>query len=357
MDAYFNAYKLRYALMDQYMRPIRNSQMIRTANVFINLDDLLHKLHRPLVNKEFQMCSVNAAKQLTANIFNLIGHYKNWCIKAGIRPTVYVIYTTASRTFKNSLYIPNYRSHYFQINAENSGDFYFINQAIVGSRPIIPVFAKYLNGIYAVDSKYIEPSTVPLYLSRIHPADWNLLITRDDYDIQYAYKDHWTVISPKGDQSTVITRKTMWDHIIERERIIVPHSFHFDPSMYVTMKAIAGDKYRSIPKLKRCGWKTIFGYVEEVAKLEDPSPEMAAIQQNRLVEMITKKNLSVDEINRNIYCIDVEKQVNAFLDTDKAIIDACLKDMQDFKALSQYNADVFKEFPLNLQFLCRELVE
>ena len=94
MDRYFHAYKIRYDLLNTYMRPIRNTQLIRDINIFINLDDFYHILHRPNANREFQVISNNAAKQMTSNIFNLIGHYKNWAVKNGIRPTVYLIYTT-----------------------------------------------------------------------------------------------------------------------------------------------------------------------------------------------------------------------------------------------------------------------
>ncbi len=350
MDVYFNSYKSKYSLLDTYFRPIRNTQMIRTINIFINLDDLLHRLHRPNVAREFQVIGKNAAKQMTSNIFNLIGHYKNWAVKNGMRPRVFIIYTTASHSFKNSMYIPEYRKHYFQITSESNADFYFINQAISGSRGIIPVIAKYLRGIYAIDSKYLEPSAIPVYLAQKFKADWNLLISRDEYDIQYCYMDRWSVISPRGDQSLFITRKTMWDYLCARENTKMGN-LHFDPKLFVVMNAIAGDRYRSIPKLKRCGWKTILGYVEGLST-DDPS--FYKFQEDRMCEMIQSKHLSVDEINRNIYCIDVEKQCAAFMETDRAIIDGCIEDMEDFQTLKQLNADIFTQFPLNLTFLCRE---
>lgn len=355
MDVHFNSYKSKYDILDAYMRPVRNTQMVRTINIFINLDDLLHRLHRPNVAREFQITGKNAAKQLTSNVFNLVGHYKNWAVKRGMRPTVFVIYTTASRSFKNRIYIPNYRQHFLDINSQTNGDFFFINQAIDGSKGIIPVIAKYIRGVYAVDTKYLEPSAAPIYLAQKFHADWNLLISRDEYDIQYCYMDRWSVISPKGDASAFVTKKTMWDHIISRERIEMGHPFYFDPKLYVTMKAIAGDKYRSIPKLKRCGWRTIFGYVDEVARIDDPT--LTELQEAALTNLITSKHLSIDDINKNIYCVDVEKQCAAFMETDRAIIDVCIADMEDFVSLKNINADVFREFPMNLQFLCRDFIQ
>ena len=207
-----------------------------------------------------------------------------------------------------------------------------------------------------IDSKYIEPSAVPYYLAKKFPKDWNIVVSRDEYDMQYCYLDKFSVISPKGDNSTFLTKHTMWNHIIEKENIKMDHPFYYDPKLFVTMKAIAGDRYRGIPRLKRCGWKTIFGYLDELSKFDDASKETCALQQDKLCDLIIHKNVDIDELNRNIYCIDVAQQVNAFMNTDIAIIDNCLEDMEDFVTLNKVNSDIFGEYPLNLNFLCRELI-
>lgn len=356
MDRYFHAYKIRYDLLNAYMRPIRNTQLIKDINIFINLDDFYHILHRPNANREFQVISNNAAKQMTSNIFNLIGHYKNWAVKNGIRPTVYLIYTTASKTFKNNIHLHSYRDHYFNINSPANGDFYFINNAINGAKDIIPVIAKYLRNIYAIDTKYLEPSTAPYYLSKKFPKDWNLLVSRDEYDLQYCHMDKFSVISPKGDNSTFLTRQTMWNHIIYKNGIRFDGEFYYDPKLFVTMKAINGDRYRGIPRLQRCGWKTLFKYLSEIAQFPDYSTEICALQESKLCEFIVKKGVDVNALNKNIYCIDVVQQVNAFMDIDNAIIDSCIEDMEDFQTLNKVNGEIFGEYPLNLNMLCRDFI-
>lgn len=356
MDRYFHAYKIKYNLLNTYMRPIRNTQLIKDINIFINLDDFYHILHRPIVNREFQVISNNAAKQMTSNIFNLIGHYKNWATKNGIKPTVYLIYTTASKTFKNSIHMHTYRDHYFNINSPSNGDYYFINTAITGAKDIIPVIAKYLRNVYAIDSKYIEPSTVPYYISKKYSKDWNIIVSRDEYDLQYCCMDKFSVISPKGDNSTFLTKQTMWNHIITKENIKIDHSFYYDPKLFITMKSIAGDRYRGIPRLKRCGWKTIFGYLDELGRYDDASKEIIALQESKLCDLIIKKNVDINELNKNIYCIDVAQQVNAFMDIDNTIIDSCIEDMEDFTELNRANNEIFGEYPLNLHMLCKDII-
>ena len=357
MERYFNAYKVRYNFLDSYLKPIKNTQMIRTMNIFINLDDFFHKIHTPFAAKEFQVISQNAAKQLTSNIFNLIGHYKNWAVKSGIKPKIFIVYTTAGKTFKNKMHVPTYRDHYLEISSENNGNFYHINQAIQNSRGIIPVIAKYIKNVYAIDSKYLEPSATPLYLSDKFKADWNLLISRDEYDIQYCYKDRWSLMQPLGDFTQFITKSNMWEHVINKEKITVDHQIHYAPALFPMMLAVAGDRYRTIPRLKKVSWKSIFKWMDEVSSSSSfIEQSIVELQEDRFVSLINKKKMEIDALNENLYCVDIERQVAAFMETDKAIIDSCIEDMEDFKALNQINVDVFREFPLNLQFLCREIM-
>ena len=357
MERYFNAYKVRYTFLDSYLRPIKNTHLIRTMNIFINLDDFFHKLHTPFAAKEFQVISQNSAKQLTSNVFNLIGHYKNWAVKNGIRPRIFIVYTTSTKTFKNRMHLSTYRDHYLEISSENNGQFYHINQAIQNSRGIIPVIAKYIKNVYAIDSKYLEPSAVPLHLSNQFKADWNLLISRDEYDIQYCYRDRWSLMQPLGDYTDFVTKSNMWDHIIRKEKVELDHEIHYTPAMFPLMMAVAGNRYRSIPRLKKVSWKTLFKWMDEVnsnSTIVDRS--VVEIQMQRFMDLVNRKKMEAEALNANLYCIDVERQVMAFMETDKAIIDSCIEDMEDFKSLNQINVDVFREFPLNLQFLCRDII-
>jgi len=255
------------------------------------------------------------------------------------------------------MYLPSYRKHYLDINLPNSGEFYFINDAIFASYQIIPTIAKYLRNIYAIDTRYLEPSAAMLYLSNKFHTDWNILISRDEYDLQYAYRDHWSVISPKGDNSTFVTRENFWGHLLAINGIDTSERLYYATKLFADMKAVAGDRYRSIPKLKRCGWKTIFAYLAEVASTGRLDSDTEVLQENRFCELLTKKKVDTDDLNNNLYCVDIEKQVNSFLQSDRAIIDSCILDMEDFASLSQINSSIFELFPLNLSFLCRDKLE
>ena len=351
MERIFNGYKIKYDSLNQYLLPVRASQKIRSINIYINLDDFYHKMHKPYVDREFQTTGKYVSRQMVSNIMNLIGHYKNWAIKEHLLPTIYLIYTT-SFTFKNAMIIPEYREYFRKINMSSNQDFFHLNNAITNAYSILQVITKYIPRVYAIDTNYLEPSIVPLYISMKYPADYNLFVSRDEYDLQYANYDKWGIISPKGDNSTFVIKGTLWDYIKFKHNIQL--DFYFHPEVFIWAKTILGDKYRTIPKLTRTGWKTVIQYLKDVSAPEDDSLERLEIQLQHLSKYITSKKIDNTNFNDNLYCTSVKKQVDALLESDKIIIDQQLVDMEDNQSLNQMNQSIFKEFPINLQFLLRQ---
>ena len=40
----------------------------------------------------------------------------------------------------------------------------------------------------------------------INKMDWNILVSRDPYDLQYSYRNKWNMLIPKGDYSMVVNQ-------------------------------------------------------------------------------------------------------------------------------------------------------
>lgn len=344
MNRFFNGYKIRYEQL-QNLLPMKMSRS--KINIFINLDDFFHKLHRPIVEKEFQSTGGSVHRQMVSNIFNLVGHYRNWAFKQGASPSIFLIYTSG-KVFKNQTRIHGYRGYYDKITDRSNIKFFTLNSAIDAAIPLIPVIAKYINHVYAIDSHYLEPSILPYYLSQTNPADYNLLVSRDPYDLQYTGLNNWSIILPKGDESIVVYKGNLWDHICFTEKI--DDTVYFHPEMYLWAKAILGDRYRSIPKLTRTGWKTVFKYLKTVSR-KDESSETLDLQLNKLVEYIDTCKIDNTDVNNNMYCSSVKQQVEAMFESDKAIVDQQIIDMVDYAGLKSLNDTVFREYPLNILML------
>lgn len=356
MDSHFNGYKARYDILNKYMLPICNSQIVHSLNIFINLDDLFHMLHNPLINSEFQICGKDAPKQFISNVFNLIGHYRYWALKNHYDCKVFCVYTSTIRSFKNNIYLTEYRDRFKLINAVENPSYYFVNNTITSALPMLQIITKYIPDIYMIDSKYIEPSIVPLFIAEeVSKMDWNILVSRDPYDLQYSYRNKWSMLIPKGDYSSVINQTGIWEYVNRKERVYKDDTLtlNYPYEMYILARAIVGDKYRTIPRLKKIGWKTLFKYLDRVIK-ENPAASETTLKLKLIENVKGKSDLSNEIINNNLNCINIDLQKRAMMEIDKTLITSQIIDVPDFENLQELNRTQFIMYPLNLQFLCNE---
>lgn len=361
MDIHFNAYKVKFDTMNYFINIPKSSHKINTVTIYINLDNVFHNLHRPLTNNEFQVCGKGAPKQMIANVLNLFGHYKEWAVRNHMHCKIVGFFTTNRRQFKNKIYVAQYRKRYLDLFNPLNTEFYYINDTIVASEQLLKTICSYLMDVYIIDSKYIEPSVIPRYLSReVFKSDWNILISRDSFDYQYAFFDRWSVIIPKGDNSELLTSQSIWDYICRKEKIdfdtrLLPR----DISLYILSTSIIGDKYRSIPRIKSIGWKTLFKYIDSVncenGKVSVKILEEALVNKintsRRKSKSTSNTEIPLDVLNNNIYAMNIDDQVLAMNSVDESGITSQILDIPDYENLTEINNIHFMDFPINLAFL------
>lgn len=348
---------VKYSLLDKFIYPIARTNFIKSVNIFINLDDIFHSFHNPLVNNVFQIAGRDTGIQLVSNIINLIAHYRYWAIKHNLSVKVFAIFTSTLRSFKNNIYIPKYRQHFKDINAIEYTSCYFVNSAIQEALPVLPIIAKYTPGIYIIDSKYLEPSMVPLYISEeLSNADWNLLISRDTYDLQYSYRQKWSMLSPKKDFMSIIDKEGIWNYIAMRENVykdkeLEARNLLYPFELFIISKAVVGDKFRSIPRLRKIGWKTLFKYLDRV--MEENKDASITTLKIKLIELIKgNERVTNETLNCNLAAIKVDTQKDSMLEIDKTLIYSQIIDIPDYDNLQEMNRTRFMKFPINLKFLC-----
>ena len=353
MDVHFNAYKVKYQMMDTLFLPIIRSKEIRSCNIYIDLDDIFHKLHRPSVAREVQLSGEHAGKQIISNVLNIIAHYRQWAVRKGWQTRVIAFYTSAIHGgFKNNLYVPKYRKHFCDINHELSSEYYFINQAIRESEKLFRIISQYIDKVYIIDSRYLEPSIIPMWFSEhVFRASWNILISRDPYDLQYSYIDTWSFVCPKGENTRIFDRSNMWDFIASTEKI-KDYSTEYDPSLFPLTLSVVGDSYRNIPRIKRVGWKTLFSILERISKYSEDKTRTT--MQILLCQELVSKNTTMENITNNLNAIDIEAQYARIGDIEKADLQSQIIDVPDYENLLELNQMYFSKYPINLPFLTEQ---
>lgn len=336
--------------MTNWIQPHIKSMQTKSMRIFINLDDFFHTLFKPGTNNEFESCGNDASKRFLTNVFNLIAHYRWWAVKLRYNVEVYAYYSD-SEAYHNGIYIPEYRKKASEYMSTNK--YFYVKEAIKDSLDLIKVISDYIPKVYVINSLHIEPSIIPAYIDKTRgSADLNILVSRDIYDLQYAYKIGWIYISPKGDNSSFIHRDNMWGYINYKEKIFSDtyKDPHYPPKMIILARALVGDKYRSIPRLRSIGWKTLFKYLDSIQ--ENIEENSYIVLEMRLKELLKGKLVEESKLQKNINCIDIDFQINTMTEIDKTIIDRQIVDIEDFENLKMLNKMKLSKYPLNLKFLC-----
>jgi len=258
------------------------------------------------------------------------------------------------------MYVAQYRKRYLDLFNNLNTEYFYINDTITASEQLLKTICSYVPDVYIIDSKYIEPSVIPLYLAKNQfKSDWNILISRDSYDHQYAFFDKWSLIIPKGDRSESLSSQSIWDYICKKEKIDYdPRMMPRDISLYILSSSIIGNRYRNIPRIKSIGWKTLFKYIDSVScengKVSTKVLEEALLNKINNSKRKSKTNnteIPLDTLNNNIYAMNVEDQILSMNTIDESGITSQLLDIPDYENLTEINNIHFMDYPINLAFL------
>lgn len=356
MDVHFNAMKIKFDELNILTKPIFNSSKMEMVNIFINLDDINSRFKNVKSNQEFQCCGAGAFKQYISNVFNLAAHYRQWAFRKGLKSKIYIYYSTAAGGFTSNVLVKGYRTRFIDDCNVNNAKCFYVNNTINLAEPYMKQISEYVDGIYIIDTKAEEPSVLPYLISVERPADWNFVLSKDRIDLQYALYDKFSVLYPSSVYGAkLINSADLWNFIAMKESIISPYVCHYDPRLYMTVLGVVGDVRRSVPKVKRIGWKSIFDYLDEIWEKNKDHSIYTMI--DALEDKIQSKgNESYQAFNNNLLALSMKSRYESMSKANKEYILMQLTDMIDLESLNQMNRDpaLFANWPINITFLTEQ---
>lgn len=362
MDVFFNSRKIKFDVLHKLLLTYMRRERVYKINVFINLDDIFHKLHNPILDRRMSVSNSNTIVQLTSNIINLAAHYREYMMREGWNPKIFLYYTSSTKgPFRNTIYRESYRNHYIQINSETNQKSPHLNMALPGAISLTKSIVQYIEGVYMIDSTFIEPSVLPMAISSMNFADYNFIITRDPYDYQYVAQDKWMIIyaDSEEERSTVITPSNIWRFVAEKEKMSVSeYSLDYQASLYPFALCINGDSYRGIPRIRKCGWKSILKIIDDLSK--EPVALTSVTLRERTVDKLRGDNkVSLEDINRNLSCTDIQLQFQRLNLSQNPVFNADLMmqmtDVPDNENLLTVDRIYFGNHHLNIPFLTKQM--
>lgn len=339
-ELHFNMFKIKYSKLDELLKDF-TFEKGEEVYIYINIESILKKLSSTIADRQN---IINPSKRnlvLTSCVFNLVSHYRYYFHKKSICSRIFV-YGPESIDVKylNREYNKDYRMKAVIMNTEETSS---IAKTYEDSVKMIKTILNYIEGVYFITSGIIEPSIVPLVISKYFRTEVNknFLITDDRYEYQYI-KEYFIILKPRMDKSQLIDSLNVMDILKSKTKCnnIENPDINFLPFIV----SVLGDKYRNIDKIKGLGVSRIYSSIEEGLKNNIITDDINNI--NSLACLIKEEFQNDFLINYMI--TSIYEQYKKISDVEEKYILNQIIDKHDGGYLKIVNEDHFYEYPLNI---------
>ena len=338
-ELYFNMFKIKYSKLDELLKDFVFEKG-EEIYIFINLECVLKKLTSTVTDR----ANIITEKRniiLTSCVFNLIAHYRYYFHKKSICSRIF-IYGPESMDMEylNREYNKDYRTKLMLMNTEETSS---IGKMYEDSIKMIKTILNYIEGVNFITSGIIEPSVIPLILSKYFKTEQNknFLITDDRYDYQYI-KEYFIVLKPKMEKSLLIDQINVMDILKEKTKCknIPNPEINFLPFII----SILGDKYRNIDKIKGIGISKIYNDIYKGINNDIVTNDINNINS---LACLVKEDFHNDFLI-NYMTTSIYEQYKKLSDVEIKYITNQILDKHDGGYLRVINEEYFNEFPLNI---------
>lgn len=355
VDKIFNSHKIKFGIMEILFRDVEVKEAIHTVNIFINIESIYHLFHNQYVEDSIIAMDKKELSQfhscVISNTLNLAAHYRWFFTKNKISTNIVFYMNQYSKYIHQNNFLHNkkYRDKYVY-NYTDNPNYEGINLIMKSVLKALDNIVDYIDGVYFVSSDRIESSLIPMVMieDKLLKGQINLMVTRDDYDLQYVNKK-FLVMYPKGDESCIVTKDNLFNVIQQKYEFF--NDYKLPSYLFSFILAVVGDKRRSIGKIKGVGWSTIYKNLTKLFKKMDISEEeYISFEQ---LALAIKEDPTAPESNRekvisNYMCIDLDRQYAMVSEAQKLSIERQILDRYEADALKKLNTKYFEDFPINI---------
>lgn len=354
IDPIFNLHKIKFDILDKWNLVDKKTERVV---VYINLDNVFKLILTPRTNNFIQAAaSVHGyddymnlfTRSMVSNIINLGQHYRLWFAKQSIDSRIILYWNyPVPETYRNSKYIPVYRSDYTDKHSTSMETSHILN-AMKDAVDFCKKCIQYVNEVYLVSSGEIESSLVPYILNEnIYKNDGintkSFIVSNSSYE--YPYVNYgFRLISPS------IKKKTPYyvtkDNVIEilKEKSRVSSTLSTDTLFLEFINAILGDHDRNIPTITGVGIVTVIKMIETAISkglITDTTKDID------MLKSIIKSDYR-DTLEYNYHCTNFEYQYKDLEPLDIHRITSQLVDNYDERTLNEMNEKYFKLCPIDI---------
>lgn len=254
----FNEAKPKYEKLDELLEEyIQNIRFSSQVNIIIDLKEILKKFFRPDVCSEV-FSQKALIEEISSDILNTIGHYRNYFYKKGKYTNFYILYST-ERCEKLLAINPDYKKEYYEKYFNNEDEKVAIIKRAVAA---VEVVSKVVPHCYFLNtSKYDEFIYAKYIKSTTKENELTLILSNDDLFAQLLDK-HTIALNIKGIKSELMTEKNALNVITKKDE------YTLSSNMIPLILALGGHKKYSMKGLPSIAFKKACNIVESLVERE-----------------------------------------------------------------------------------------
>jgi hypothetical protein len=347
-----NEVKIKYDHLDKLLEEkLIDIRFGKDVNVIVDLKEIFRKFFRPNISVESDLRGRNVVEELTSDVINIIGHYRNYFYKKGKYTTFYFLYSKSECKIMKSKY-PDYRKEYYKK--------YFVGndeaeiQKVLITKKVVEVLERIIehipNSSFINTSEFDEYTVANFLVGQTKNSEMNIVLSNDEMMAQLINKNTY-MIDIKGIKSNLLDEKNAVSFLSEKESNI-------STKLLSLLLSISGvDKY-NIEHVERIGLikalKVVSKLVES-GKIIDSEYVDFPLTKESLSEKDRSENLifkNFDRIKENYYII----KNSEVLHSNKTNLTILFNKPKKVHTLSYYldlNSKIFNTYPLNLDMLLK----
>jgi hypothetical protein len=346
-----NEVKIKYDYLDQLLEEKLNDiRFGNDVNIVIDLKEIFRKFFRPNIMID-NLIGRDIIEEITSDIINVIGHYRNYLYKKGKYSTFYFLYSKSECEImktKHADYKKDYYSKYF--HGENELDQH--KASIL--KKVVEALDKIINHIpnasFINTSEFDEYVVASFLIGKTKPNEINLILSNDELMAQLISKNTF-MLNIKGINTKILDESNSISVIIDKPTKVTN-------KLLPLLLSISGADRYNLENIERIGLIKGVNMIDKLltsGKLLDTEYLDFPISQDTLsekdrVEKVLKDNY--DKITKN-YNIIKSSDVLYSNVASLTVLFNKPKVMHTFSYYKDLNAKIFSTYPLNLDMMLK----
>jgi len=252
----FNEAKPKYEKLDELLESqLVDIRYTNQVNILVDLKELARKFFRPDINVD-GIGRGNLISEISSDIINTIGHYRNYFFKRGKYTTFYFLYSYKPCEGYKKLFADYKKEYYAKYLEGEDPKVGLIKKAIQITEKVIN---KAIPHAYFIETSDYDEFVNARYILEniVNKNELTLIISNDDIFYQLV-DDHTYILEPKGIKSVLLSSDTIIKTLTEDDSCQL--SYHSIPAIL----ALSGVKRYSFKTLPKVALKKAVAYLTKL---------------------------------------------------------------------------------------------